>query len=92
MPWPGAATCAFSPRAARRLLSQIAAAGLLNDLCLTYSPVLEGGQAGRILTAPTRAAGLPPARAGLRLAHVLEDEGYLLCRYLLACGLMGTLG
>jgi riboflavin biosynthesis pyrimidine reductase len=73
-----------------RLLGQIVAAGLLDDLCLTVSPVLAGGWAGRILTAPpaggTRAghAGLPAqlGPAGLRLAHVLEDGGHLLCRYL----------
>ena len=75
------------------LLSQITAGGLLNDLCLTYSPVLEGGRAGRILTAAD-AGGQEPAaaRAGLHLAHVLEDEGYLLCRYLLGCGLIGHTG
>lgn len=69
------------------LLSQITAAGLLNDLCLTYSPVLEGGRAGRILTA-VGAGGQEPAagRAELHLAHVLEDEGYLLCRYLRPAG------
>ena len=73
-----------------RLLEQIVAAGLLDELCLTISPVLAGGRAGRIVTAP-QAGGLRagqagrPARlgpAGLRLAHVLEDGGHLLCRYL----------
>jgi riboflavin biosynthesis pyrimidine reductase len=74
------------------LLGQITAAGLLNELCLTYSPVLEGGRAGRILTPPYEAAAgqerddgaaaWPPA--GLTLAHVLEDSGSLLCRYLAA--------
>jgi riboflavin biosynthesis pyrimidine reductase len=75
-----------------RLLEQIVAAGLLDDLCLTVSPVLAGGWAGRIVAAPpaggTRAgnAGLPGqlGPAGLRLAHVLEDSGHLLCRYLRA--------
>jgi riboflavin biosynthesis pyrimidine reductase len=64
-----------------RLLTQIAAAGLLDDLCLTVSPVLEGGRAGRILAGPEA----DPDAGGdsrLRLAHVLEDHGYLLCRYL----------
>jgi riboflavin biosynthesis pyrimidine reductase len=60
------------------LLSQIAAAGLLHDLCLTYSPVLEGGLAGRILTV----GGGPAGGRRLRLVHVLEDHGFLLCRYL----------
>jgi riboflavin biosynthesis pyrimidine reductase len=73
-----------------RLLAQIVAAGLLDDLCLTISPVLVGGWAGRIVTAPPaggQRAGRPgpPGQlgpAGLRLAHVLEDSGHLLCRYL----------
>lgn len=64
------------------LLSQIAAAGLLHELCLTYSPVLEGGQAGRIVTP----AGGPAGDMRLRLVHVLEDDGYLLCRYLRPAG------
>jgi len=73
-----------------RLLEQIVAAGLLDELCLTVSPVLAGGWAGRIVAAPpaggTRAdnAALPGqlGPTGLRLAHVLEDRGHLLCRYL----------
>jgi riboflavin biosynthesis pyrimidine reductase len=74
------------------LLGQITAAGLLDELCLTYSPVLEGGRAGRILIPPYEAfpgqerhegpAAWPPA--DLTLAHVLEDSGSLLCRYLAA--------
>jgi riboflavin biosynthesis pyrimidine reductase len=79
-----AAIAALAGRGLRRilveggpgLLSQIVAGGLLDELCLTYSPVLAGGPAGRILAGP---AGL---LARLDLAHVLEDEGYLLCRYL----------
>jgi riboflavin biosynthesis pyrimidine reductase len=62
------------------LLGQITEAGLLDELCMTFSPVLEGGRAGRILApGPDHPAG--PA-AGLTLAHVLEDSGSLLCRYL----------
>ncbi len=63
------------------LLRQIADAGLLDELCLTFSPVLEGGLAGRILAAPDKPAAEGPA-GRLRLAHVLEDDGSLLCRYL----------
>lgn len=64
------------------LLGQIAAAGLLDELCLTVSPLLAGGRAGRILT-PGAAGGddIPATQASLRLAHVLEDSGFLLCRY-----------
>ncbi len=65
------------------LLGQVAAAALLDELCLTLSPLLAGGRASRIL-APGPAGGddVPEAQAGLSLAHVLADGGYLLCRYL----------
>jgi riboflavin biosynthesis pyrimidine reductase len=69
-----------------RVLGQVHAAGLLDDLCLTVSPLIEGGYARRILTPPE--GGEPGAGrdgggpgTGLRLAHVLEESGYLLCRY-----------
>ncbi|HYA51601.1 MAG TPA: dihydrofolate reductase family protein, partial [Streptosporangiaceae bacterium] len=64
------------------LLSQIIAAGLLDELCLTISPLLAGPGAGRIVAG---AGALAPDGAGaleLRLAHVLAEEGYLICRYL----------
>ncbi len=64
------------------LLSQIIEAGLLDDLCLTVSPVLAGPGADRIV------AGMGPLRAPtgvdarrLSLVHVLADDGHLLCRY-----------
>ena len=64
------------------LLSQIIDAGLLDELCLTLSPLLAGPGASRIVAG----AGPLPVAAGadtreLRLAHVLADEGHLLCRY-----------
>ena len=63
------------------LLAQIAGAGLLDELCLTISPVLAGGQARRIL-AGGPAGDLPPGLPQpLRLAHVLADGAYLFCRY-----------
>ena len=63
------------------LLGYLAGAGLLDELCLTTSPVLAGGQAGRIV------ASLPDPDASsgtgrLSLAHVLADDDFLLCRYL----------
>jgi len=67
------------------LLRQIADAGLLDELCLTFSPVLEGGTAGRILAPPAAGAGEWTA-ARLTLAHALEDDGSLLCRYLRVTG------
>jgi riboflavin biosynthesis pyrimidine reductase len=58
------------------LLGQLAAAGLIDELCVTTSPVLAGGPAGRIIEGQAQASRLT-------LAHVLADEhGYLLCRYL----------
>jgi riboflavin biosynthesis pyrimidine reductase len=86
---PAAAVAALAARGYRRvlleggpgLLGQVAADGLLDELCVTFSPVLEGGRAGRILAAPQ--AG-PGAAARLAIAHVLEDHGALLCRYLRA--------
>jgi riboflavin biosynthesis pyrimidine reductase len=62
------------------LLGQLAQAGLLDELCLTTSPVLAGGPAGRIVVGPPD----PDHRdtsAGLVLAHVLTDAGFLLSRY-----------
>jgi len=71
------------------LLGELVTAGLLDELCLTVSPLLEGGHAGRIL------AGMPGvkpgrdgdgSRCGLSLGHVLEDQGFLFCRYLNVAG------
>lgn len=85
----GAAITALAGRGHRRvlaeggprLLGQLAAAGLLDELCVTVSPVLASGTAGRIVQGTTQ-AGLPR----LALAHVLEDEGFLFCRYLMQPG------
>lgn len=63
------------------LLGQLTRAGLLDELCLTVSPVLAAGSAGRIVAAPPG----PPAgavTARLSLAHVLSHDDFLLCRYL----------
>jgi len=72
------------------LLGQLAAAGLIDELCVTISPVLAGGPAGRIIQGSALASGGPasgePAPAGpgrMTLAHVLADRDHLLCRYLL---------
>jgi riboflavin-specific deaminase-like protein len=59
------------------LLGQLATAGLLDELCLTIAPLLAGPGAGRILS-----GGPSPAGAqAMTLAHVVEDGGFLLCRY-----------
>jgi riboflavin biosynthesis pyrimidine reductase len=64
------------------LLSQLIGAGLVDELCLTVSPLLAGPGAGRIVQ-PMGPAGLPGEQepAPLTLTHVISDEGYLLCRY-----------
>jgi riboflavin-specific deaminase-like protein len=50
--------------------------GLVDELCLTVAPLLAGGRAARV------AHGAPPAAMEhLRLAHVVEDDGFLLLRY-----------
>ena len=83
------AVSALAERGFRRILAEggptllgfIAAARLLDELCLTYSPILVGGDVGRIIVSPAGQGG-SAALAGLSLGHVLEDGGHLLCRYL----------
>ena len=58
------------------LLAALSAAGLLDELCLTLTPSLLGGSAGRILSGPT--LGTPH---DLRLAAVLEEDDTLLTRW-----------
>jgi riboflavin biosynthesis pyrimidine reductase len=71
------------------LLADVAAAGLLDELCLSYSPLLAGPGADRILAGPAQGSpvqGSPaqPARP-LTLQHVLAgDGGFLLTRYVAA--------
>jgi riboflavin biosynthesis pyrimidine reductase len=54
----------------------LAAAGLLDELCLTLSPRIGSGDAKRIITGPVLAP--PPA---LTLRTVCEEDGYLFLRY-----------
>jgi riboflavin biosynthesis pyrimidine reductase len=63
------------------LLAQIAEAGRLDELCLTVSPVLAGGQGRRILSGAPIGDQQPGTPEPLRLAHVLADDDYLFCRY-----------
>jgi riboflavin biosynthesis pyrimidine reductase len=69
-----------------RLLAQIATAGLLDELCLTIGPLLAGAGANRILAGAMSA--VPPQP--LSLAHVLEDNSFLFCRYVKKDHLSGT--
>jgi 5-amino-6-(5-phosphoribosylamino)uracil reductase len=59
-----------------RLLGQFVAAGVLDELCLTVSPMLTAGSAQRI-------AGGPSVEVPRRfvLASLLEEEGFLFSRY-----------
>jgi 5-amino-6-(5-phosphoribosylamino)uracil reductase len=59
-----------------RLLGQFVAAGVLDELCLTVSPMLTAGDAQRI-------AGGPPMAVPRRfvLESLLEEEGFLFSRY-----------
>lgn len=57
-------------------LGSLIAADLVDELCLTVDPSLEGGAGPRIAT------GLSPELRRMRLAHVLRGEGdVLLTRY-----------
>ena len=58
------------------LLGQVVTAGRLDELCLTVTPLVALGDAGRIATG----AALPdPPR--FALASLLEDDGYLFTRW-----------
>ncbi|GAA3128876.1 pyrimidine reductase family protein [Planomonospora alba] len=57
-----------------RINGQLAAADLVDELCLTVSPMLVGGSAVRVLDGPD-------VLTRLRLAHVLEEDGFLFTRY-----------
>jgi riboflavin-specific deaminase-like protein len=58
------------------LLGQLVADGLLDELCLTFAPMLRGGSADRALNGPT----VPDVP--MRLIHILEDDGNLLTRWI----------
>ncbi|WNM30956.1 pyrimidine reductase family protein [Streptomyces sp. Li-HN-5-11] len=59
-----------------RLLGQLVAAGVLDELCLTVSPMLTAGDAQRIAGGPSVTV---PHR--FTLASLLEEEGFLFTRY-----------
>ncbi|MFS8197352.1 pyrimidine reductase family protein [Streptomyces sp. CWNU-52B] len=59
-----------------RLLGQLVAAGVLDELCLTVSPMLTAGDAQRIAGGP---AVVVPSR--FELASLLEEGGFLFGRY-----------
>lgn len=59
-----------------RLLGQLVAAGVLDELCLTVSPMLTAGGAQRIAGGPSVAV---PQR--FELVSLLEEAGFLFSRY-----------
>ncbi|MBO3084240.1 dihydrofolate reductase family protein [Cellulomonas sp. zg-ZUI188] len=59
------------------LLGQLVDADLVDELCLTWSPQLVGGPAGRVTHVP---AWFSPPRE-LTLAHLLHSDGVLLGRW-----------
>ncbi|MBQ1090388.1 pyrimidine reductase family protein [Streptomyces sp. B93] len=59
-----------------RLLGQLVAAEVLDELCLTVSPMLTAGDAQRIAGGPSVAV---PHR--FELASLLEERGFLFSRY-----------
>jgi riboflavin biosynthesis pyrimidine reductase len=63
------------------ILAQFTAAGLLDELCLTVAPLLAGPAAPRIVTGAPFLADGAPAPVPLRLAHIIEADGFLLNRY-----------
>jgi riboflavin biosynthesis pyrimidine reductase len=79
-----AAVRALADRGLRRVLSeggphvlaQLYAADQVDELCLTVSPRVTCGHDVRITAGPPL-----PHPAGLHLAHVLEQDGFLFLRY-----------
>jgi 5-amino-6-(5-phosphoribosylamino)uracil reductase len=62
-----------------RILAQFAAADLVDELCLTVSPLIAGGDAPRIMNGP---GVLDPTR--FAPLSVLEEDGFLFMRYVRA--------
>jgi riboflavin biosynthesis pyrimidine reductase len=61
-----------------RLLAQIAAAGKLDELCLTLSPQLTAGDGPRIINGPIMEA------QPMRLEHISQEDSFLFLRYVRA--------
>jgi riboflavin biosynthesis pyrimidine reductase len=61
-----------------RLNGALSAADVIDELNLTISPQLSGGDGPRVTS------GSPQISRQMRLAHVLEEDGYLFTRYLRA--------
>ncbi len=83
---PAAAVAALVARGLPRVLCEggprwlgaVVAAGVLDELCLTVSPLLVGGPAPRVATGPVPG---PPAPTGMDLLSVCSDGSTLFLRY-----------
>lgn len=82
---PKLARQALEQRGLRRILceggptlfAQLARAGIVDEVCLSITPMLTGPGAGRIVAGdPWRDNAIP-----LRLSGLLEEDGTLFCRY-----------
>jgi riboflavin biosynthesis pyrimidine reductase len=60
-----------------RLFGELARTGLVDELCLTFSPMLAGPGAERI----TAGASWPDGPRRFALAGLLEEDGALFARY-----------
>ncbi|HEX5495119.1 MAG TPA: dihydrofolate reductase family protein, partial [Mycobacteriales bacterium] len=58
------------------LFASMLAAGVVDELCLTVSPLATGPGAGRIVAGPDLPTPLP-----LLLSGLLEEDDALFCRY-----------
>ena len=56
----------------------LAATDCIDELNLTISPQINGGEGPRLTS------GAPPLSHRMELAHVLEDDGFLFTRYVRA--------
>ena len=80
---PALAIAALADRGLRQVLCEggpslmalLVASGRLDELCLTWSPLIVGGSGPRILNGA-------PVDASWRLAHLLEQDGTLIGRWL----------
>lgn len=59
-----------------RLLGEFAAAGVLDELCLTVAPRIAGGGAPRVVNGPAL-----PVPEDFALESLLEESGFLFTRY-----------
>lgn len=59
-----------------RLNASMFAANLVDEINLTISPMVTGADSPRL------ANGAPPLHSDYKVAHILEDNGYMFIRYL----------